>query len=136
MRLLCRICDFYLVMAMVPLFDASGRSRKTWEAARISAALGAVDTALGYLEAYIGEGGYAVGGALTQADGAIAPQLVLADEWAPDLFGPKSSLPRHPRLAAYWRAIQTDPIAARVIDETRLAIKAEQARARAGRPGR
>lgn len=133
-RLLSRLCDFYLVMAMVPLFNASGRARKTWRPDAIAAALGAVDAALGYLEAYIGEGGYAVGGALTQADGAIAPQLVLADEWAPALFGQDSTLPKHPRLAAYWRAIQTDPIAARVIEETRSAIKAEQARARASRP--
>ncbi|MFI4934298.1 MAG: glutathione S-transferase family protein [Caulobacterales bacterium] len=129
-RLLSRICDFYLVMAMVPLFNASGRSRKSWDAARIGAALAEVETALGYLETYIGERGYAVGGALTQADGAIVPQLVLAYEWAPQLFGTASPLGKQPKLAAYWRAIQTDPIAARVIEETRTAIKGEQVKAK------
>jgi len=78
MRLLSRICDFYVVMAMVPLFTLSGRSRRHWEPAAIQAAAGKVAETLGYLEAYIGEDGYAVGGALSQADGAIAPQLVLA----------------------------------------------------------
>ena len=129
-RLLARICDIYLVMAMVPLFNVLGRPRKTWEAVRITAALAEVEKALGYLETYIGTKGYAVGGSLTQADGAIAPQLVLAYEWAPALFAAPSPLGKHPRLAAYWRAIQTDPIAARVIEETRTAITEQQAKAR------
>jgi len=132
-RLLARICDVYLVMAMVPLFNASGRPRKTWDAGRIAAALAEVEKALGYLEIYIGDQGYAVGVALTHADGAIAPQLILAYEWAPALFDAPSPLGKHPRLAAYWRAIQTDPIAARVIEETRTAIAGEQAKARAAR---
>ena len=49
-RLISRLCDFYLVMAMVPLFNASGTSRRHWDAGRVSAALQAVETALGYLE--------------------------------------------------------------------------------------
>jgi len=134
-RLLARICDFYLVMAMVPLFNAAGRSRRTWEPARIAAAQAEVATALGWLEPHIGDEGYAVGRALCHADGAIAPQLVLAYEWSPALFGGDSPLGLHPRLAAYWRAIQRDPIAARVIAETRDAIAREQAVARARRGG-
>ena len=130
-RLISRLCDFYLVMAMVPLFTASGRSRRHWEAEKIGAALGAVETALGYLEGWIGDEGYAVGASLTQADGAIAPQLILAFEWAPSLFGTPSPLGQHPKLAAYWSAIQTDPIVSRLISETRDAIAAEQQQARA-----
>ena len=60
-----------------------------------------------------------------------SPQLVLAYEWAPALFDRPSPLGKHPRLAAYWTAIQRDPIAARLIEETRTAIKGEQAQARA-----
>src|SRR5579862_2861193 len=78
MRLIARLCDFYLVMAMVPLFTASGQRRKDWNMARIDAALAGVKTALGYIEHYIGSEGYAVGRSLTQADGALAPQLLLA----------------------------------------------------------
>jgi glutathione S-transferase len=131
MRLLSRICDFYVVMAMVPLFSLAGRSRRHWEPAVVAAAAGKVAEALGYLEAYIGEDGYAVGGALTQADGAIAPQLVLACEWIPGLFGTPDPLEGLPKLAAYWRAIQTDPLAARLIAETRDAIVEQQAAAKA-----
>src|SRR5258706_8776868 len=131
MRLISRICDFYLVMAMRPLFNASGRSRRTLETERIRAALDEVEQALGFLEAYIGTEGYAVGASLTQADGALVPQLILPFEWAPTLFVAPSPLGRHPRLAAYWRAIQTDPIVSRLIAETREAVAAEQAAARA-----
>ncbi|WP_309643655.1 glutathione S-transferase family protein [Phenylobacterium sp.] len=137
MRLLSRICDFYVVMAMVPLFTLAGRSRRHWEPDVVNAAAGKLAEALAYLEDFIGEDGYAVGRSLTQADGAIAPQLVLASEWIPALFGTPDPLEGLPKLAAYWRAIQTDPIAARVITETREAIAEQQtaakARASAGR---
>lgn len=134
MRLISRICDFYVVMAMVPLFNLSGRSRRHWTPEVVAAAVGKLAEALGFLEVYIGEDGYAVGGALSQADGAVAPQLVLAAEWIPTLFGTPDPLPALPKLAAYWRAIQTDPIAGRLIQETRDAIAgvAAQAKAQAG----
>ena len=131
MRLLSRICDFYLVMAMVPLFNLSARSRRHWEPAAVAAAVGKVAEALGYLEGYIGTDGYAVGGALSQADGAIAPQLVLASEWIPGVFGVADPMAGLPKLGAYWRAIRGDAIMARLIAETRDAIAEQQAAARA-----
>ncbi len=130
-RLISRLCDFYLVQAMVPLFAAAGRSRRRWDDAVIAGALAGVETALGYIEAFIGSEGYAVGDKLTWADGALIPQLMLAYEWAPKLFAGPSPLGRHPRLAAYWSAIAGDPIAARLIAETRAAVAAEEAAARA-----
>lgn len=130
-RLIARLCDFYLVMAMVPLFNASGRARRTWDAARIDAAFDEIVTSLGYVELHIGEDGYAVGDRLTHADGALVPDLVLAYEWAPSLFDRPSPLGQHPKLARYWTSIQTDPIAGRLIHETRDAIRDEQAKARA-----
>jgi glutathione S-transferase len=130
-RLISRLCDFYLVMAMVPLFTASGQSRKRWDRTAIDKALRAVETALGYIEAYIGEAGYAVGDGLTWADGALTPQLMLAYEWAPALFGSPSPLGKHPKLAAYWTAIARDPIVARLLKETRDAVAHEQANAKA-----
>jgi len=130
MRLLSRICDVYLVMAMVPFFNLSARSRRHWTEEAIAAAAGKVAEALDYLEAYIGEDGYAVGQALTQADGAIVPQLVLASEWIPQVFGVADPLPARPKLSAYWAAIQRDPIAARLIAETREAIEEQKLAAR------
>lgn len=126
-RLISRLCDFYLVMAMVPLFTASGMPRKSWNMAKIDAALAEVKRSLEYIEHYIGTGGYAVGASLSQADGALAPQLMLAFEWAPKLFDRPSPQGELPKLSAYWSAIQKDPVAKRVIDETRAAITAAQA---------
>jgi glutathione S-transferase len=131
MRLLSRICDFYLVMAMVPLFNLAGRSRRHWEAGVISSAVAKVTEALNYLETYIGRDGYAVGSALSQADGAIVPQLVLTCEWIPSLFGVADPMSGLPNLSAYWVAIQSDPIAGRLIAETREAILREQAASKA-----
>jgi glutathione S-transferase len=130
-RLISRLCDFYLVMAMRPLFTASGQSRKRWDQASIDRGLEAVETALGYIEAYIGDAGYAVGDKLTWADGALVPQLMLSYEWAPTLFGSESPLGKHPKLARYWEAIAKDPIAARLLQETRDAVAHEQANAKA-----
>jgi glutathione S-transferase len=127
-RLISRLCDFYLVMAMVPLFNASAMPRRKWEVVRIDHALAEVKKSLDYLEHYIGTGGYAVGKSLTQADGALAPQLMLAFEWAPKLFDRPSPQDDLPKLAAYWKAIQSDPIAGRVIRETYDAIAAAQGR--------
>jgi glutathione S-transferase len=131
-RLISRICDIYLVMAMIPLFDALGQTRADWNTDRIDAAIQNISKALSYLEEYIGAGGYAVGTSLTQADGALIPQLILAYEWAPRLFGGESPLGIHPKLSFYWTAIQREPIAARIISETREAIEAAIARRRAG----
>jgi glutathione S-transferase len=119
-RLISRLCDFYLVMAMVPLFTASGQRRKDWDMRRIDSALAEVRKSLSYLEHYIGADGYAVG--------ALIPQLILAFEWAPKLFGHESPVTDFPRLAAYWGAIASDLIAARLIDETRNAITDAQKR--------
>ena len=130
-RLIARLCDFYLVMAMVPLFNASGQPRRDWRPERIDAAFAEIRKSLGYLELHIGEAGYAVGHALSHADGALAPQLVLAYEWAPTLFDRPSPHGEHPKLARYWSSIQNDAIAARLIGETREAIAGEQARAKA-----
>lgn len=131
MRLLSRICDFYVVMAMSPLFTLAGRSRRHWEPVAVAQATAKLADALAYLDEFIGEEGYAVGRSLTQADGAIAPQLVLASEWIPGLFGTPDPLETLPKLSAYWRAIQRDPIAARLIAETRDAIAEQQAAAKA-----
>ena len=127
-RLISRLCDFYLVMAMVPLFNAAGLPRKQWDMAKIDAALAEVKKSLDYLEHYIGTAGYAVGASLTQADGALAPQLMLAFEWAPKLFDRSEPQAGLPKLSAYWKAIQKDPIAARVIGETYAAVSQAQAR--------
>jgi glutathione S-transferase len=50
MRLLSRICDFYVVMAMVPLFTLAGRSRRHWEPAVVGGAPGKLADPLANLQ--------------------------------------------------------------------------------------
>jgi glutathione S-transferase len=121
-RLLTRISDIYLVMAMVPLFDLLAIRRAEWDRAVIDAALDKIAEALAALEFYIGSNGYAVGPSLTVADGALAPMLILAEEWVPSVFGTGPPLQRYPTLSAYWRSVQADAIVSRVVRETRDAI--------------
>jgi len=121
-RLVTRISDIYLVMAMVPLFDVLATKRSQWDRAVINAAVDKVAEALGALEVYIGISGYAIGPSLTVADGALAPMLILAEEWVPSVFGTDPPLHRFPKLSAYWRSVQADPIVSRIVRETRDAI--------------
>jgi glutathione S-transferase len=120
-RLLSRTSDVYVVMAMLPLFNMSALPPARWDQSRIRTHLKEIDAALGYLEEFIGVGGYAVGSSLTQADGALIPILLLVAEWLPIFRGP-DLLAKRPRLGAYWQAIAKDPIAARLIEETRVAL--------------
>ena len=130
-RLISRLCDFYLVMAMRPLFTASGMSRRRWDRAAIDRALAEVEAALGYIEHYIGDGGYAVGERLTWADGALDPAAdALLRVGARRCSRRRARSASTPKLAAYWAAIGRDPIAARLLKETRDAVAHEQERAR------
>lgn len=121
-RLLSRISDIYVVMAMLPLFQMVAQPREQWDPQRIRRQQVEIAGALRYLEEFIGEKGYAVGTGLTQADGALMPILLLAVEWLPIFRGPYA-LEGLPRLEAYWTAIADDPIAARLIGETRAALR-------------
>jgi glutathione S-transferase len=131
-RLLSRICDIYIVRAMSPLWNIVVHPPRTWDQDAIRAALEEVDQSLGYVDEFIGDHGYAVGDSLTHADGALAPLLVLVEDWLPIFRGP-ALLPRHPQTAEYWRRIADDPVAARVIQETRDALREQMDAARARR---
>jgi len=126
-RLLSRISDIYIVMAMLPLFNMVEAPPSRWDQDVIRRQLGEIDRSLEFLEAYIGEAGYAVGDRLSIADGTLLPILLLVDEWLPIFRGP-ALLDRHPKTRAYWRAIRGDAICARLIDETRAALRAAMAR--------
>lgn len=124
-RLLARICDIYMIMAMVPLFDSVDKPRAQWDPHVIDKAVAGIEDALKFLEEYIGDQGYAVGNSLTHADGALVPILLLVHDWLP-IFGKRDLLRGHAKVFAYWEAIQDDPIAARVLDETRSALSARR----------
>jgi glutathione S-transferase len=107
---------------------------REWDQDLIRAALDEVDQSLAHVEAFIGEQGYAVGDSITQADGALIPMLVLVEHWLPIFRGP-ALLPRHPKTAEYWRRVQSDPLAARLIGETREALEESMGRSKRAKNG-
>jgi glutathione S-transferase len=123
-RLLSRISDIYIVMAMLPLFNMVELPPHRWDQHQIARQLDEIGRSLDYLEVYIGDEGYAVGRALTLADGTLTPILLLVAEWLP-IFRGRALLDERPKTRAYWQAIARDPIAGRLIAETRAAL-AEQ----------
>lgn len=122
-RLISRISDIYTVMAMLPLFNMVELPPREWDQVAIRHHLDEIDKSLAFLEEYIGTEGYAYGNSLTHADGTLAPILQLTAEWLPIFRGP-DLLDNHPKVAAYWEAIQKDPVAGQIIVETRQAVKA------------
>ena len=126
-RLLSRISDIYIVMAMLPLFNMVALPPAKWDQEAIGKHLAEIDESLGFLEEYIGTQGYAWGETITTADGTLAPILLLTAEWLPIFRGP-DLLATRPKLAAYWQAIQQDEHCARVIEETRRAVRSAMGR--------
>ncbi len=127
-RLLSRISDIYIVMAMLPLFNMVAAPPASWDQSIIGRQLDEIGQALDFLEEYIGEQGYAVGNSLTHADGTLLPILQLVDVWLPIFRGPDLWRGR-PKSERYWRAIGKDPICARLIEETETALKKSMGRA-------
>ncbi len=126
-RLLSRISDIYIVMAMLPLFIVAGTPPKSWDQTKITNHLAEIGESLDFLEEYIGEEGFAVGRSLTHADGTLVPILQLVDEWLPIFRGPNMWAGR-PKTEGYWRTIGNEPICARLIDETRTALQKSMGR--------
>lgn len=120
-RLLARMVDLYVVPAMAPLFGQLQAAEKDQQI--IADGISNARTAFGYLEHYIGQDGFAAGGALSHADGALIGGLFFATSLLP-LFGLAEPLAETPKLAAYWQAIQKDTIGARLIGELGEALKA------------
>lgn len=112
---------------MLPLFNMVALPPDRWDQSLVERQLGEIGRSLDFLEEYIGEEGYAAGRGLTLADGTLVPILLLVAEWLP-IFRGADQLASHPKTRAYWQSIARDPICARLIDETRNALKAQMRR--------
>jgi len=126
-RVISRISDIYVVMAMLPLFNNVALPKDERDDETIEKAAGEVRAALGFVEDYLQDGDQcAVGNSLSQADGALIPIIILASSWGPDEFGFEDPLLSLPKLSAYWTNVQKQSVAQRLIKETREAITAVQ----------
>lgn len=131
-RVLARLADLHLAEPLKALFEVAKGTAPTERAASRRAE---AEAALALIERHLGSGAYAAGNRLTTADCALAPLLFFAARGAA-LFPGGTPFAPHPRLAAYWHAIQRDPAAARVLVELEAAqIRRAAARARGAPEG-
>jgi len=123
-RTVSRIGDIYLMNNIFMCLPQARRATRN-EGIR-DLLVGQVKRALGALEHYIGEGGFAVGGALTIADCSLVPALFLIENVVPT-FEAEAPVRLGPKVAAYWAAIQGNAHAARVLEELHRGLEERRA---------
>ena len=122
-RRVTAVIDGYVQAAIWPLFgglDPQADAHANLE--KLGPQVEALQGALAKLEAVLGDGGYAVGEALTTADCAMAPlRFNLAS--LTDLLGRSDLFDRHPRVKRYYDTVERDPVLKRVQEEMSAALK-------------
>ena len=120
-RLLSRIADIYLMNNIFMVLPQINRETRN-EAIR-DLLIGQVTRGMGALERHIHDGDYAVGNQLTRADCTLVPALFLCESTVPrlDVDNPIASTVK---VAAYWKRIQENESAARVLKEMADGLKA------------
>ncbi|MCW5773813.1 MAG: glutathione S-transferase family protein [Rhodospirillaceae bacterium] len=138
-RYLARIADLNLAEALKQLFEVAKGTASAEERARASSRAGAVGDALALIDAALDSppagaaAAYAVGGRLGTADCALVPLLFFVAR-AGALFPAGDPFAGLPRLAAYWRGIAADPVAAQILDEMEHAQRRRAAARARGEP--
>jgi glutathione S-transferase len=120
-RLLSRVLECYVTAPMFLLFPQLGAAPR--DTKLVEAQWQRIDDGLGYLCHYLEGDRYAFGTRLTSADCCLFPTLYLVDLIAPR-FNRADTLAKHPKVAAYYREAQADPILHRVLDEMDAGMKA------------
>lgn len=95
---------------------------KTRVQATLDLLVGQVERGVGALEEHIGTGDYAVGDQLTRADCTLVPALVMCQNTLPGL-GAANPIESTTKVKAYWEKIQSNPHAARIIEEMAKGLK-------------
>jgi glutathione S-transferase len=113
-RLVSRIADIYL---MNNIFMALPQApRKTRNDAIRDLLMRQVGRGVGALDKHLGDGEFAVGDSLTRADCSLVPALWMCEKTVPrfDVPNPMEGIEK---VSNYWQKIQTNPHAAKVIEE-------------------
>jgi glutathione S-transferase len=113
-RTVSRIADIYLMnnifMALPQL------SRKTRDDAIRDLFVAQITRGMGALERHIGTGDFAVGNTMTIADCTLVPALWMCHNTVPNLDVP-GPIDSTTKVAAYWKKIKQNEIAAKVLAE-------------------
>jgi len=120
-RTISRIADIYLMNNI--FMSLSQLMTKTPNQGILDLLLGQVDRGIGALERHIGTGDFAVGNKLTRADCTLVPALWMCQGTVPRLGG-ENPIPTAEKVAAYWKKIQKNEHADRIIGEMKRGMKA------------
>ena len=105
MRLVGRVAELYVITSFGPLFGQMRAPQR--DQAVVDKALAETDKALNWLEAVIGDKGYAVGNKLTLADCTVVPILFFVTTMLPNFGG--EPFKGRPKLKSYWDRIAKTP---------------------------
>ena len=120
MRLLSRIGDLYLMEPMTTLFghiNPKGRDQ-----ALVDRVMAELDNGMNWLAHYLDGSPYAVGDKLSLADCTLAPMLFFYKQIGP-MFGHAAPFAKLQTAGDYYKGLQENPHAARVIEEVETALK-------------
>jgi glutathione S-transferase len=130
-RTLSRIADIYVmnnIFMCIPQARRATRNEAIRDLFTAQATRG-----VHALDHYLDGSAFAVGGRLTLADCSLTPALFMVDNVMPT-FDVANPLDGCAKLAAYWRAMQDEPNAARVLAEMRRGLEERRAAGRTPRP--
>ena len=119
-RLLAHLIEIYVQERANPLFPQVFAKQR--DADKILATVAAMNTGLSHLNHFMEGESYQADRAITTADCALIVYLFFFAERMVRALDQPPIIANHPRIAAYWRAMQGAPAAQRVIGEMRTAI--------------
>jgi glutathione S-transferase len=117
MRVIFNIADQYVLTPLFELFDQANPA--TRDAKKVDEAITDLSKALSGLEHFVSGGKYAQGATATLADCALVPALFFVGAIGP-VFGQSNLM--GPKVKAYYAAVQSDPHAAKVVQELGAAL--------------
>jgi glutathione S-transferase len=119
-RLLAHLIEIYVQERANPLFPQVFAKQR--DADKILATVAAMNTGLSHLNHFMEGESYRADRAITTADCALIVYLFFFADCMVRALDQPAIIANHPRIAAYWRAMQDAPAAQRVIGEMRTAI--------------
>jgi len=118
-RSISRFHDLYLEPPLRALFPQASAKEKDQKL--ISEKLTEIKTRLDQLEGMLSGGPYAMGGAFTFADCALAPTCFFMNIMLP-MIGGAAFTEGHPKLAAWWTKVQERPTVQKILAEQQEAL--------------
>ncbi len=122
-RVMSRFHDLYLEPPLRALFPQM--NPKTRDEKLVADKLGEIATRLDQLDKMLPESGFACGADFTLADCALAPTMFFVSNLLP-AFGAKPAVEGRPRLAGWWKHVQTRPTVQKGLAEMGEALAAMQ----------